>query len=105
MAVITATDQTILSILHANKLVLVDFWGSYCGPCKLVAPILEQIAKNKQNTMKIVKINVEENPRFASRIGIRAVPTFVIFQNGKPVNKKVGYHSEEELVSFIHLYL
>ena len=88
-------------VLEQTKLVLVDFWAEWCGPCKQISPILEEIAQNKANKITIAKINIDENPRIATDYGIRSIPTMLLFNNGELKDTKVGALQKQELNDWI----
>ncbi len=84
-------------VLESELPCLVDFWAPWCGPCQMVAPIIEQIAQEYQDKLKVCKLNVDEAPKTASEYGIMSIPTLAIFKNGKVVDKAVGVLSKAEL--------
>ena len=84
-----------------DKPVLVDFWAPWCGPCKMLAPHLEDIAKSLGDKVSIVKINVDENPQTAAQFGIRSIPTLILFKGGNPVETKVGVPPISEITNLI----
>ena len=91
MATRSVTDQSFATdVLGADKPVLVDFWAEWCGPCRMIAPALEEIAGAIGDKVDIVKLNIDENPETPGHYGVRGVPTMVLFKNGKPVAQKVG---------------
>jgi thioredoxin 1 len=77
-------------VLKSDLVVLVDFWAPWCGPCRLVGPILEEIAEENDGKIKVVKVNVDENPALAQRYGIRGIPTMIFFKGGNQVDMTVG---------------
>ncbi|OTQ57366.1 thioredoxin TrxA [Gilliamella sp. A7] len=89
------------TINESIKPVLVDFWAEWCGPCKMVAPILEEIAQEYGDKIIIAKLNVEQNPNIAPKFGIRGIPTLLIFKNGEVVATQVGALSKVQLKAFI----
>ena len=87
----SVTDQSFATdVLGAGKPVLVDFWAEWCGPCRMIAPALEEIAGEIGDKVDIVKLNIDENPDTPTRYGVRGIPTMVLFRDGKPVAQKVG---------------
>jgi thioredoxin 1 len=77
-------------VLNSQEVVLVDFWAPWCGPCRMVGPILEKIAREKTGKVKIVKVNVDENPGLSSNFNVMSIPTLIIFKNGQLVDQFVG---------------
>lgn len=83
-------------VLKSDKLVLVDFWASWCGPCKMVSPIIEQLAKEYDGRVKVCKLNVDDEGEIAAQNAIVSIPTVILFENGKPVKKLIGAHSLDD---------
>src|SRR5215218_6474478 len=88
---VEVTDGTFeQEVLKADKLVLVDFWAPWCGPYRAVGPVLAEIASEREDDLKIVKVNIDDNQRYAMKLGVMSVPTMVVFKDGNPVDKFVG---------------
>lgn len=101
---VKVTDDSFNSeVLSADKKVLVDFWAEWCGPCRMVAPVVEDIAGEYGDQIKIAKLNVDENQTTASRYGIMSIPTMLVMEDGKVVDKLVGYMPKDKLVSKLGL--
>ena len=88
-------------VLKSTEPVVVDFWAEWCGPCKMIAPALEEIAGSLGSKVKIVKLNVDENPATASKYGIMSIPTLMVFKNGKEASRQVGAGPKQKLEQWI----
>ena len=88
-------------VLQAGQPVLVDYWADWCGPCKMIAPILDEIAKEYAGKLKVCKLNIDENQATPPKFGIRGIPTLMIFKNGNVEATKVGALSKSQLAAFI----
>jgi thioredoxin 1 len=100
--IIHVTDGTFKSeVLDASVPTLVDFWAEWCGPCKMIAPILEDVAKDYAGKLRIAKLNIDDNPKTPGEFGIRGIPTLLLFKGGAMEAQKVGALSKSQLTAFI----
>ena len=88
-------------VLKSGTAVLVDFWAEWCGPCRQIAPILEEIAKEKAGKLVVAKVNIDKNPGTPQKYGVRGIPTLIIFKNGQAASTKVGSLPKSKLVEWI----
>jgi thioredoxin 1 len=88
-------------VLNADKPVLVDYWAEWCGPCKMIAPILDEVAGTYGDKLQIAKMNVDENREIPAKFGIRGIPTLMLFKNGELAATKVGAMSKAQLTAFL----
>jgi thioredoxin 1 len=96
---VAISDRTFeTEVLQSGTPVLVDFWATWCGPCKMIAPVLEEIAGEKDGQLKIAKLDVDANPESAQKFGVMSIPTLILFKDGREASRIVGYRSKNQLV-------
>ena len=102
MSVLTITSENFdAQVLQSSKPVLVDFWASWCGPCRMLAPVVEELAQEHEADLTVGKVNVDEQPMLAARYGISSIPTLILFRNGKPVSTSVGVRPKSSLEALL----
>lgn len=99
--VILTNENFDTEVLQSDIPVLVDFWATWCGPCKMIGPIVAEIAQENVGKIKVGKVNVDEQQRLAIRFGISSIPTLLVFKGGELVNKAIGYMPKEELLELL----
>lgn len=103
MAIQDVTDQTFSEAIKEG-LVLADFWATWCGPCKMIAPVLEELDAEMGDQVKIIKLDVDENQETASKFGVMSIPTLIVFKDGEQVDQLIGFQPKEALVSTLKKY-
>lgn len=89
-------------VLSSDKLVLVDFFATWCGPCHMIAPILEQVSKESNGHYEVYKVDVDQNENLSRMYGIMSIPTMIVFKNGKPVDKVIGFRPKNQIVDILN---
>lgn len=105
MAIVNVSDSSFAGEVEGQGTVLVDFWAPWCGPCKMIAPVLEELDKEIGDQLKIAKVNVDDNPESASRFGVMSIPTLIVFKDGEPVDKVVGFQSKDALKGVVSRHM
>ena len=102
MSVINLNEKNFeQEVLNSEKPVLIDFWASWCGPCRMMSPVIDEIAEEMQDTVKVGKINIDEEQNLAVKYNVMSIPTFVVIKNGKEAGRSVGVQDKSEIVNMI----
>ena len=99
--IFTSDDSFETDVLQSDKPVLLDFWAEWCGPCKIIAPLLDEIASEYGDRVKVAKLNIDENPTTPPKFNVRGIPTLMLFKNGLVEAQKVGAMSKSQLTAFL----
>lgn len=97
------TENFEKEVLNSEVPVLVDFFATWCGPCKMMSPVVEELAKEMEGKVKVYKVDTDEEQDLAIKYGIMSIPTFIVFKNGEPVGKAIGMRDKEELIKLLNL--
>ena len=88
-------------VLEEQKPVLIDFWAEWCGPCRMMAPVVDEIAENMQDSVKVCKVNIDENQELAEKYEVMSIPTFIVIKNGKETGRTIGVQPKEQLLKIL----
>jgi thioredoxin len=94
-----------MEVLQASLPTLVDFWAAWCGPCRMIAPVVKEIASDQAGALNVAKLDVDQNPATATRFGVQSIPTLILFKDGQPVERIVGYMPKERLMDRVRPHL
>ena len=100
---VITNDNFDTEVLRSEQPVLLDFWATWCGPCRMLAPIIEELAKDYDGRLKVGKVDVDEEPELAVAFQVASIPTVVLMKDGKLVKEAIGYHTKEELIRLLEL--
>lgn len=99
--IMITSDNFDRTVMQSEKTVLIDFWAGWCGPCRMLAPIIDEIAEEYADTVTVGKINVDEQPQLAAAFGVESIPTLIAFKNGVPLGALVGLQTKESVIDLI----
>ena len=102
MSVINLSEENFeKEVLNSEKIVLIDFWASWCGPCRMMSPVVDEIAEEMQEKVKVCKVNIDEQNKLAVKYNVMSIPTFVVLKNGNEVGRSVGVQDKEEIKNML----
>ena len=95
------TDGNIKEVIESGKPVVIDFWAEWCGPCRMLGPVIDELSTEFEGKIKVAKVNIDENPEIAQEFGIMSIPTMILFENGKPVEQIQGFQPKKALQEYL----
>ena len=105
MELVHATADTFEALIRENKIVLVDFFATWCGPCRMIAPLIEQVAEEYDGKAVVAKVDIDEEQELATQYGIESIPTVILFKDGETINVEVGAHQKDFYANLIDMHL
>ena len=103
MEITITKDNFEAEVLNSGKPVLIDFWATWCGPCKMIAPVIKELAEDYKDTLKVGKVNVDSEGELAVKYGVMSIPTLLLFKDGEVVKKSIGFMTKEQLIDEFEL--
>ncbi len=103
--IVEATDQTFETVIKNNKLILVDFWAPWCGPCRRLNPVIEELSTELDGKVTFAKLNTDENVNTATRFGVMSIPTLIVFKDGQKVDALIGAHPKENILASLNRHM
>ena len=102
MSVLSLNEKNFEEVIKTDRPVLIDFWASWCGPCRMMSPVIDEIAEDMGETVKVCKINIDEEKNLAVKYNVMSIPTFIVLKNGKEVGRSIGVQDKAELIKMIN---
>lgn len=102
MSVLSLNEKNFEEVIKTDRPVLIDFWASWCGPCRMMSPVIDEIAEEMGETVKVCKINIDEEKNLAVKYNVMSIPTFIVLKNGKEVGRSIGVQDKEEIIKMIN---
>ena len=102
MSVLSLNEKNFEEVIKTDRPVLIDFWASWCGPCRMMSPVIDEIAEDMGETVKVCKINIDEEKNLAVKYNVMSIPTFIVLKNGKEVGRSIGVQDKEEIIKMIN---
>lgn len=101
MSVLSVNENNFEEVIKTDKPILIDFWASWCGPCRMMSPVIDEIAEEMGETVRVCKINIDEEKNLAVKYNVMSIPTFIVLKNGKEVGRTIGVQDKNEIIKMI----